>query len=101
MTLIQHSTTYWIVIVAMKTHSQRKAGGVCQRPVFVNRLIPRMFSLRNEIFWDNTMISESEMSYVLQTLSIGDTPTVNRGRERGSEMELSPMSSPLQPFHSH
>ena len=49
----------------MKTHSQSKAGGVYQRPVFVNRLIPRKISLRDEIFWDDTMISEeSEMAEV-------------------------------------
>ena len=77
MTLIQHSTTYWIVIVAMKTHSQRKAGGVCQRPVFVNRLIPRKFSLRNEIFWDNTMISESEMAEVENSLETTPSPILS------------------------
>ena len=52
----------FILVVAMRDHSQSKAGGVYQRPVFVNRLIPRKITLRDEILWDNMMDNESEMA---------------------------------------
>lgn len=51
----------------MRAHSQSKAGGVFQRPVFVNRMLPRKISLQDEILWDSTMINESEMAEVENT----------------------------------
>ena len=57
-----YDTLFLFLVVAMRDHSQSKSGGVYQRPVFVNRLIPRKITLRDELLWDNMMDNESELA---------------------------------------